>query len=88
MTKRLRNGKKPIDTSIAATGANARSLKNGPTPPKPSKPKPATGAHAQNLKSGPTPPKTNQAKKTLKSLQIKPKKKKLTNKQRKQGGFH
>ena len=69
----------------AATSANAQNLRSGPTPPKP---RAATGANAQSLRSGPTPPKPNQAKKALKSLQIKPKQKKLTNKQRKQGGFH
>jgi len=69
-------------TPKAATSANAQNLKQERSPDNPTR-KPRTWL-ADNYKPG-GPPKTNEAKK---SLQIKPKKKKLTNKQRKQGGFH
>ena len=65
-----------------ATSSNAQNLRQGRSPDKPAR-KSRTWL-ADNYKPG-GPPKKN---KTKKSLQIKPKKKKLTNKQRKQGGFH
>jgi len=69
-------------TPTPATSANGQNLRQGRSPDKPAR-KPRTWL-ADNYKPG-GPPKNNEAKK---SLQIKPKKKKLTNKQRKQGGFH
>ena len=73
---------KKTDTTKAkatpATSANAQNLTQGRSPDKPAR-KPRTWL-ADNYKSG-GPPKSE-------SLKIKPKKKKLTNKQRKQGGFH
>ena len=73
---------KKTDTTKAkatpATSANAQNLTQGRSPDKPAK-KSRTWL-ADNYKSG-GPPKSE-------SLKIKPKKKKLTNKQRKQGGFH
>ena len=68
----------PKTTPKAASASDGQNLTQGRSPDKPAK-KSRTWL-ADNYKSG-GPPKSE-------SLKIKPKKKKLTNKQRKQGGFH
>ena len=68
----------PKTTPKAASASDGQNLTQGRSPDKPAK-KSRTWL-ADNYKSG-GPPKSE-------TLKIKPKKKKLTNKQRKQGGFH